>query len=71
MAIEFCDEENAQIFSRKEIKKIAAENGLVAGRDFQKKRVDGGWKAFCEITQDRRDLFGMRWGFTQTLFWCA
>ena len=71
MAIKFCNEESATIFSRKQIKKLASEHGMILGKDFEKKKVNGGWIAFSEIVQTRKDVFGMRWPTVQTFFWCT
>ena len=70
MAIKFCDECSATIFSRKQIKKIASENGMIAKKDFFKVRVDGGWKAFCIIETEPSNWWERK-GTTQTLFWCT
>ena len=71
MAIKFCcNEESAAIFSRKEIKRLANENGLVGEKDFFKIRCDGGWKALCRIETIPSNWWETK-GTTQTLFWCT
>lgn len=66
--IAFCSEEHAGIFNRKRIKTIATKFGLTRTVDFDMKRVEGGWKAFCIVSVRRT------WWLPegkQSLFWCA
>jgi hypothetical protein len=39
-------EEEASVLSRKTVKKISNELGLVKGKDFQMKQVGSGWICF-------------------------
>lgn len=46
-------EEQASVLSRKSVKKIANDLGLVKGKDFQMKRVGSGWICFQKIKTEK------------------